>query len=119
MCAPPRTSVVNASFGVSVAASLAARRCLVVLERVEAIALAFPVEKHGEASLGLARRRLERRKFKLAGPFHPTRRAIRRRSHRASSAPDCTTAGTNSVDRPSGRGEHHDEQNEHDDERGT
>src|ERR1700746_236962 len=70
MCAPPRASVVSACFGVSVAASLAARR-LEVLERVEVIAPAFPVEKHGEASLGLARRRLERRKNQASRPVSP------------------------------------------------
>jgi hypothetical protein len=41
---PRRPSVVIAAFGVCVDVSRCARRCRVVLERVEAIAPAFPVE---------------------------------------------------------------------------
>lgn len=42
--APRRASVVNAAFDVCVDVSRRAWRCVVVLERVEAIAPAFPVE---------------------------------------------------------------------------
>jgi len=63
-----RASAVNAAFGVSVDAPCPAPR-LRVVERVDAIALAFPVDNSEEASLGLARRLLERREFTLAGPI--------------------------------------------------
>src|SRR6478752_4783576 len=75
MRAPRCASMVSATFGVSAGTSRDARRCLLVLlERVEAIAPAFPVDKHGEASLGLARSLLERRKIKLAAAPWSTRR---------------------------------------------
>src|SRR5207237_6685688 len=57
----------SASLGVSADAE----RDLVV-ERFEAMAPAFPVEVHGEASLGLAQRRLERCNVTLAGPLQAT-----------------------------------------------